>query len=180
MANEIEVKILKVNPREIISKLEKLKAKQTFKGRLIVDWYRTAGTKEGDDQWYLRIRTYSNGVNEVTWKGLSQKSGTARKHKEINILIEDADKLGELFTLTGLEKYGHQEKDRVSFQFKNLKFDLDTYPKMPSYLEIESSSDKKIKAGIKLLDLEDKETSSEGERILIQDKYGLDWYDMRF
>ncbi len=47
-------------------------------------------------------------------------------------------------------------------------------------LEIEGSSEASVREAIKLLDLEKNRTWVKGERILIQDIYKLNWYEMRF
>jgi len=63
---------------------------------------------------------------------------------------------------------------------ENWNFDLDQYPGMPAYLEIEGNSENHINEAIKLLELQDYEALSEGETKLIKEKYGLNWNDMRF
>ena len=180
MANEIETKVLDVDAELLLKKFTDLGTKKILETRLIVDWYRIKGIKEGEDPWFLRIRSNSEGVHEVTWKAKSDILGTARKHKEINFNIVDLEKLADLFEELGLEKYAHQEKDRKSFVFKDWQFDLDQYPKMPAYLEIEGNSEEHVKEAMTILGLENNPTWAKGERILIQDTYGLDWYDMRF
>lgn len=180
MAHEIETKVLDIDPEEIKRALTSLGAKKISENRLVVDWYRIKGIKEGEDPWFLRIRSYSNGKNEVTWKAKSDILGTARKHKEINFEIAEPEELGDLFEEIGLEKYAHQEKDRISFTYKNWRFDIDQYPKMPAFLEIEGESEENIKEAMKLLGLEANRTWAKGERILIQELYNLDWYDMKF
>ncbi len=147
---------------------------------MIVDWFRIKGVKEGEDPWFLRIRSNSNGKHEVTWKAKSTTEGIIRKHKEINFLIDEPAKLIDLFEKLNLERYAHQEKDRISYKYKDWSFDIDTYPKMPPYMEIEGSSDEQIKEVIQILNLESNRTWNKGERILIQDIYNLDWYDMKF
>ena len=47
----------------------------------------------------------------MTWKAKSEILGVARKHKEINLLVEDPEKLGDLFEEIGLEKYAHPPAD---------------------------------------------------------------------
>jgi adenylate cyclase class 2 len=180
MAHEIETKILEIDAPAIKEKLAALGAKKIQETRLIVDWYRLKGIKEGEDPWFLRIRSNSAGTHEVTWKAKSSITGLARKHKEINFHVTEPEKLADLFEELGLEKYAHQEKDRITFTLKNWQFDLDQYPKMPAYLEIEGSSEKNIRDAIALLGLENKPTWAEGERTLIQNTYQLDWYEMRF
>ena len=180
MAQEVETKVLDIDVIEIKKKLTVLGADQIGENRILVDWYDYKDRKEGGEKWFLRIRSYSDGRNEVTWKAKSDILGTARKHKEINFDIAEPEKLADLFGEIGLEKYAHQEKDRTSFTYQDWQFDLDQYPGMPAFLEIEGKSEEHVKEAMKLLGLENNRTWAKGERILIQDEYGLDWYNMKF
>ena len=180
MAHEIETKVLDINKDKVIEKLVSLGAVKTQETRLSVDWYQIKGEKEGSANWFLRIRSNSEGKHEVTWKGDAKTVGIAKVRREINFHVEEPEKVAELFTELGLEQYGHQEKDRISFSFKDWHFDIDQYPGMPSYLEIEGNSEDHLKEGMKLLGLENNRTSNQGERVLIQEEYGLDWYNMKF
>ncbi len=179
-SHEIETKVLDIHKEDIIQKLVSLGAQKIQETRLIVDWYRIKGIKEGEDPWFLRIRSKAGGEHEVTWKAKSTALGVARKHKEINFIIPEPEKLADLFEELDLEKYAHQEKDRISFDYKEWKFDIDTYPGMPAYLEIEGKSEEHIKEAMALLGVSENKTWNSGERILIQETYGLDWYTMKF
>lgn len=180
--HEIETKILEVDIKETGEKLRNLGAKEIQNTRLTVDWYGPKGlTHDGDDPWYLRIRAYSSSEKcEVTWKAKSELMGVSRKHKEINFTVSDPLQMEDLLKELNLEKYAHQEKDRISWILNNVQFDLDTYPKMPSFLEIEAQSEKDINEMIKKLNLNKNKTWNDGERTLIKEKYKLDWFDMRF
>lgn len=180
MAHEIETKVLDIDAAQIDALLLELGAEKKGKTRLVVDWFRPVGTKEGEDQWYLRIRSNSEGKHEVTWKAKSEIVGSVRKHKEINFNSEAPEKLADLFESIGLEKYAHQEKDRTSFTLKDWSFEIDDYPGMPPFLEIEGTSEEKVHEAITMLGLENNRTWAEGERKLIQNIYNLDWYSMKF
>jgi adenylate cyclase class 2 len=180
MTHEVETKVLDINTDEIIQKLLSLGAEKILETRLSVDWFRQKGIAEGKDSWFLRIRSDSAGKHEVTWKAVAEVLGVARKHKEINFNIDDPMKMADLFEELGLEKYAHQEKDRKSFLLKDWRFDIDQYPEMPAYLEIEGKDESHIKEVLKLLDLEKNRTWAKGERTLIQEIYKLDWYSMNF
>ncbi|MDO8529949.1 MAG: CYTH domain-containing protein [bacterium] len=180
MAHEIETKVLDIDKNKIIEKLISLGADKKQETRLFVDWYQTKGEKEGSANWFLRIRSNSQGKHEVTWKGDPQTIGIAKVRREINFLVEEPEKVADLFKELGLEKYGHQEKDRATFTFKDWQFDIDQYPGMPPYLEIEGKSEEHLKEGMKLLGLESNRTYNKGERTLIQEVFGLDWYNMKF
>jgi adenylate cyclase class 2 len=180
MAYEIETKVLDIDADSVKEKLAALGAQKTKETILRVDWYRPKGIGEGEDPWFLRIRSNSDGKYEVTWKAKSDILGTARRHKEINFMIEEPKKLADLFEELGLEEYAHQDKERVSFVLKDWLFEIDRYPKMPPFLEIEGKSEEHVKEAMALLGLEKNRTWAKGERILIQEVYGLDWYNMRF
>jgi adenylate cyclase class 2 len=180
MSHEIETKVLDIDKEKVLEKLALMGAQEIQNTRLLVDWYRPKGIKEGEDPWFLRIRSNSEGKSEVTWKAKSEILGISRKHKEINFPIQEPEKLSDLFEEIGLEKYAHQEKDRISFSFKNYRFDIDIYPGMPAFLEVESDSEESVKEAIKLLNLENNKTWPDGERTLIQKVYSLDWYNMKF
>ena len=180
MSHEIETKVLDIDAEAVMRQLAELGAKKVLDTRLFVTWYHFKGVKKGKDPWFLRIRSDSAGVHEVTWKAKSDILGTARKHKEINFKIGEPEKLGDLFSELGLEAYAHQEKDRTSFVYKEWRFDLDQYPGMPPFLEIEGTSEEHVKEAMNLLGIGKNKTWAKGERLLIQEVYGLDWYNMRF
>lgn len=181
MTHEIETKVLDIEKDKIISKLQNLKAKENgSKTKLCVTWFRKIGVKEGEDDWFLRIRSYNDDRHEVTWKAKSEIIGQVRKHKEINFLIEEPEKLSDLFEEIGLEKYAHQEKFRTSFILDDWQFDIDEYPKMPAFIEIEGKSEDHIKEAMEMLEIKNNKTWTDGERTLIQNVYKLDWYNMSF
>ncbi|OGI64971.1 hypothetical protein A3A95_02370 [Candidatus Nomurabacteria bacterium RIFCSPLOWO2_01_FULL_39_18] len=179
--HEIETKVLNVDKEEVKEKLKALGAKEIQNTRLVIDWYGPKGlTHEGDDPWYLRIRTSTGGKSEISWKSLPEITGNTRHSDEINISVGDAILAGKLFENVGIEHYAHQEKDRASFLLKDWQFDLDQYPGMPAYLEIEGKSHEHVQEAIKILGLEDHKSIGEGERVLIKKEYELDWFNMRF
>ena len=179
--HEIETKILEIDVNSLIEKLKKIGAEKIQEVMLIVDWYGPKGlTHDGDDSWYLRVRSYGNGKIEVTCKWNKKIIGNTVQGNEVNVLVDSHEKTGTLFESIGLENYAHQEKKRISWKLDNVQFDLDTYPSMPAYLEIEAGSEKEINDMIKKLNLEHYETWNDGERTLIKEKYKLDWFNMSF
>lgn len=178
--HEIETKILEVDVNKVKEKMLELGAENVLNTRLSVDWFKAPEHKEGEYPWFLRIRTDSEGHSEVTWKGKREHLGVSSTKKEINLQIPDLKACEELFLGIGLELYGHQEKNRISWKYKNWRFDLDQYPNMPAYLEIEGESEESIQQAIKLLQLENKIATPKGERDVIENNYKLDWYNMRF
>ena len=180
MAEEVETKVLDIDVEETKKKLLDLGAEKIAEDRIVVDWFDFPNRKEGEENWFLRIRTYSNGKREVTWKARSEITGTTRRHKEINFELEEPEKLADLFQEIGLQNYAHQEKDRASFSYKDWRFDIDQYPKCPAFVEIEGKSEEHVKEAMKFLGLVNNKTWADGERKLIQNIFGVNWYDMKF
>ncbi|MCX6796882.1 MAG: CYTH domain-containing protein [Candidatus Doudnabacteria bacterium] len=178
--HEIEVKILNIDSDGIVKALESIGARKIQDTKLMVQWFRKDGFKEDQDPWFLRIRLNSEGKTEVTWKSRPEKVGIAKKVREINFAADDPGILANFFEAIGLVKYAYQEKFRKSWDYKDWRFDLDQYPNMPAYLEIEGRDEEHIKEAIGLLNLGNHQTSAEGERVLIQKEYNLNWHDMRF
>ncbi len=179
--HEIETKILEIDVEDIKKKLIALGAKEVKNTRLTVDWYCPKGANENNSHpWYLRTRKTSDGKSEITWKSLETFVGNTRQSKEINIDTSDFENSKSFLSAIGFEHYAHQEKDRISFIYKDWQFDLDKYPNMPAYLEIEGNSEEHVGEAIKLLELQNHEALSQGETKLIKERYKLDWYNMKF
>lgn len=177
---EIETKILEIDVEDVKSKLVSLGAKEIQNTRLYVDWYCPKGAMESGHPWYLRVRKTSDEKSEISWKSLEKFVGNTRQSDEININVSDFENSKSLLEAIGLIHYAHQEKDRISFTYKDWQFDLDQYPNMPAYLEIEGKSEEHVNEAIKLLGLENHQALSQGETKLIKERYGLDWYNMKF
>lgn len=181
MAGEIEIKVLNVDAKKVGQVLTELWANCTPRRLLSVDWFRQPIWDQSDDQWYLRIRKYGDGPSEVTWKSKTISTEFSRIHKkEINFTEAEPEKLADLFSEIGLDNYAHQDKYRTSWNYQDWHFDLDEYPGMPPYLEIEWKDDDHIRQALSLLWLEGNETTSIWERILITNTYWLDWFHMHF
>lgn len=178
--HEIETKILEIDTDSVVNKLIELGANKIKETRLIVDWYCTKEAIENGHPWYLRVRSASDGKSEITWKSLETFVGNTRQSKEVNVDVSDFNSAKLILEAIGLVHYAHQEKDRISFTHQGWNFDLDQYPGMPAYLEIEGISEDHVAEAIGLLELQSHEALSQGETKLIRERYGLDWNNMRF
>lgn len=177
---EIETKILEVDLDEISKSIEALGAKKIQEVLLKVDWFSFPENPPDKQPWYLRVRSYDDVKVEMTWKGPYKVIGNTHQGQEINIIVDSHEQTKILLESIGLVSYAHQEKKRISWKLGDVQFDLDTYPNMPSFLEIEVKKVEDIDEMIKKLNLEKHQTWNDGERTLIEGKYALNWSDMRF
>lgn len=178
--HEIETKVLEIDIADVSKKLEQLGAKKTDEVLLKVDWFSLPGIDKDKQPWFLRVRSYSTGKAEITWKADPKVIGTVRQAKEINVIVDDHEKTKLLFESIGLVVYAHQEKKRTSWNLDNVQFDLDVYPNMPGFLEIEGNNEEEINSMASKLGVDKYERWNDGERTLIEQKYKLNWCEMRF
>lgn len=148
MNTEIEVKVLEINHDEIIKKLESLNAKKVFDSlqqRYVYDLIPKEKNK------WIRLRT--NGIKTtITLKDLQAK--TIDGMKEIEIEVDDFEKANLLLNSLGFKSHGFQQNKRVQYILNGVEIDLDKWPMIPEYLEIEGKNEEEINKIIKLLELE--------------------------
>lgn len=94
------------------------------------------------EQW-LRLRD-EGGKTTLTLKQVTDASnihGTT----EIEIQVDDLTKTVELLTALGLRQVRYQQNYREEWQLDDVTYDLDTWPDLPTFLEIESTSEEAVR-----------------------------------
>lgn len=138
MNTEYEVRILNINPVELKEKLAKLEAKlewEHLQRRYVYDFIPKAQSK------WIRLRT--NGKKStLTIKNIlsSEIDGT----KELEITIDDFDKCNLILKEFGYEPKAYQENKRCQYTLNGVEIDIDSWPLIPPFLEIEGKSEKEV------------------------------------
>ncbi len=139
---EIEIKFLEVN----ISSLEKrlksigaIKVGETL-SRITNFDYPDLSLKNEKNAW-VRLRT-EFGKTTLTYKerlGVSSDDGSTSDAgmKEIEVIVSDFEITKELLLNIGLVEKFSQERKRIRYIRDDIEFDIDTWPLIPPYLEIE-------------------------------------------
>lgn len=155
MNTEIEVRVLNIDKEDLISKLEDNNAK------FIGDWYQIRYVYDFnpklDNKW-IRLRT--NGITTtLTIKEVKDSSIEGTKELEIEVSsIEDTDKILEEL---GYKKRSIQENKRIRYILNDVEVDIDTWPKLNTYVEFEGESEEKIKEVFKILNLNYKDATTD-------------------
>jgi len=171
MQNEIETQVLDINKEEVARKLIEVGAKVTpevLQKRWIFDIAPTDKMSEGE---WIRLRQVGDNKPTVTYK---KKGGKGRgETAELEVGVEDFDEMAEILSkLPFIGKY-YQENYRHKFDYKDIEFMIDSWPKIPTYLEIEAKSEEKIDEGLELLGFNGKDEGHIGTNAIFK-KYGLD------
>ena len=148
---EIEVKIFGIDVDAIRAKLLARSAEfvcQTEFATTHFDFPDGKLTTAGE---YLRLRTYQDGHGTLTRKGKNIGSGVAIR-EEIETPVENAAALEAILVTTGFVPVLKHKKKRESYRIDNVHYDIDTYPNLPSFVEVEAPTQDDVIAGVRLLD----------------------------
>jgi adenylate cyclase class 2 len=139
--HEYEAKFLNIDVDAVRSQLStagaQLAIARTLFTRLIFENDAVQG-----EQW-LRLRD-EGGKTTLTLKQVTDAShihGTT----EIEIQVDDLAKTTELLTALGLRQVRYQQNYREEWQLDGVTYDLDTWPDLPTFLEIESTSEEAVR-----------------------------------
>jgi adenylate cyclase, class 2 len=178
MNKEIETQVLDVNSKDIIARLRKLHAKEypeVLQKRWVFD-INGGKKKNASVGAWLRLRQVGK-LNTLAYK--NKKGAGVSETEEIEVYVDDFDKTAKILqkinVFTGIF---YQENKRKKFVLNDIEFTLDTWPLIPTYLEIETKSEKKLKEGLKLLSLEGKDLGHIGT-CAIYEKYGLNLHSYK-
>lgn len=147
MKTEYEIRVLEVNTEEIIEKLEKLGAvkKGEFNQRRYV-----YDLKPAENGKWIRLRT--NGY-KTTLAYKDVVSNTIDGTKEVEFEVEDFDKANEFLERIGFVHRNYQENKRIQYILNNMEIDIDTWPMIPTYMEIEGNSKEEVMQMVNTLEI---------------------------
>lgn len=149
MHTEIEERILEIDNETMIKKIESLgatKVGEWYQRRYVYDF-----TPKRENEW-IRLRT--NGIETtLTYKNVEKNSidGT----KELEIVVSNFDMTNELLQVLGYIPRAYQENKRIRYILNNIEIDIDSWPLIPTYMELEGNNVDKIKEIEKLLEIDE-------------------------
>ena len=168
MKTEYEIRILEINKEETIKKIEGLGAikKGEFEQKRYVYDLRPAEK----DKW-IRLRT--NGIiTTLTYKDII--SNTIDGTKEIELEVEDFNKANEFLEKIGFKNRSYQENKRIQYILNGVEIDIDSWPMIPTYMEIEGNSEKDIVDMKKILNIDERKVTTLNCSDIYKEIYNID------
>ena len=168
MHTEYEVRILEIDSTSVFSKLEEIGAElewDLLQRRYVYDFI-----PKLDGKW-IRLRT--NGIkNTLTIKDVvtSKIDGT----KEMEIVVDDFDTTNEILNELGYKPRGIQENKRIKYNLNGVEVDIDTWPRIPSYLEVEGKNEEEVYKTLELLGIPKDKAIALNTQSIYKEIYGID------
>lgn len=175
MKIEEEARILDINIDELVKKLEKLGAvfvADFDQKRYVYDFCPVKQNK------WIRLR--SNGKKStLTIKEIVNDSidGT----KELEIEVSDFDKTNAILEELGYMPRAYQENKRKRYMYNDIEIDIDTWPMIPTFVELEGNSEEILKL-IEVLGYEEEKVVTYGIK-KIYEHYNInidDYLELKF
>ncbi len=175
MEKEIEVKFLEINKADLVKKLHALGAKD--KGEFLLDQtiIYDPQLKWKQENKFIRLRKYGNET-KITYK---EADSTIDGTQEIEFEIEDYEKARDLFEKIGFIPFRREQKKRQTFDFDGVTVDIDTWPKVPTYVELEGGSEEILKKAAHDLGFDWSKAVFDHAGAIIK-KYGIDVINLKW
>lgn len=163
---EIEVKILEIDKEKIIKKLESFGAKKIFDDDIISYFFDFPDNALEKKQMLFRLRSKGTSGELTLKKKISKEK--AKINEETEVSVSDIVVMKKIIEALGMKtKYNHT-KHRVSYLLGNVRFEIDTFKEIPTFLEIEADSIKTLHIWAVKLGFSKKDLKPWSERDLMQ------------
>lgn len=132
---EYEVRLLEINHDEIVNLLESMgatKIKDSMQRRYVYDFTPVQKHK------YVRVRTDGN---KTTLSIKHCTKDTIDGTKELEIEVSDFETANEILNELGYAPKGYQENYRLEYVLDGITFDIDRWPLIPEFMEIEGPNE---------------------------------------
>jgi adenylate cyclase class 2 len=133
---EIEVKILEINVVEVEKKLKGMGAERVFEGEVISIYFDFSDKCLEKESKILRLRQKGNEVI-LTYKELISQDKT-KIMDEYELVVDDFEIMKGIFERIGLFPLYEFKKHRTTYKLNETSFEIDKYPDIPAFLEIEA------------------------------------------
>ncbi len=144
METEIEAKFTDINPDQVRMMLEKIGAKREYPEilmkRKVFDYPDWRLEKIGG---WIRVRDEGDKIT-LSYKQLNDR--TLHGTKEVSVVIDNFEKTCELLVAAGLMETSYKETKREKWMYGDVEITIDTWPWIPTFIEIEGEDEKSVKS----------------------------------
>lgn len=119
---------------------------------------------------WIRLRKSNNKIELTTKHILNKNNDNYQNVLESEIEVSSFEEANNLLESIGICKRNYQEKIRYSFVYKDAQIEIDIWPMLEPYLEIECDNDKTIEEILDKLNLKENEITSTNTESLYKRK----------
>ncbi|MEU7906172.1 CYTH domain-containing protein [Actinoplanes sp. NPDC049118] len=170
MSIEFEAKVLDVDPAQMTASILSRGGRQ--RGETLLQRRHVYDITPGDESRWIRLRDTGAGVTlavkEIAHDGID---GT----DEVEVGVDRFETTNELLGRLGFTARSYQENRRTSFELDGARLEIDEWPLIPPYLEIEAGSRDEVVRVAALLDIPEEALTGENT-VKVYARYGIDLF----
>ena len=174
---EIECRFLEIDKNALVKKLIELGAHDEGEKMLEETIIYDPELKWQTSNKLIRLRKIGDKV-KLTYKE-HRKQAVDGAH-EIEFGIDDMQKAEGLFESIGFKPFRHQQKRRHTLQLHGVTFDIDTWPKIPTYVELEGKTEGDLKKAAEAVGYDWKNVVFTDAAGIIEGKYNIPVRSMKW
>jgi adenylate cyclase class 2 len=171
MKTEFEAKFLKIEKDEIRQKLKALGAEMVFSERKFRRITFDNPELRSKNAW-IRLRDEGDKVT-LALKSVSDPSSISGM-KESSFEVKAFEEVIVFLEALGFNRKGYEENYREEWKLGNIVFDIDTWPLIDPWLEIEAPTEEEVKQYFEVLGLNFNEAVFGSADIVYRDFYGIE------
>ncbi len=178
---EIEVRFLDIDKEKLVEKLKSLGA--TDKGEVMLEEVIVYDKEEKwmNEKRFVRIRKSGDTTTMVYKEHMPDATDDATNGAiEVEFQIGDLEKAILFLEKIGLNPYRRQQKKRHTFELDGVTLDIDTWPRIPTYVEFEGPSMGVLQSLAAKLGFDWSTVMYEDPRYVIEKIYGIPIGSMRW
>lgn len=156
---EIEVKFLNIDREKIEKNLVAVGATKIFDRLLKRKVFDYPDLRLDDVGAYIRLRDEEDKIT-LAYKrriGMAEDGSNDEGMEEVEVNVSNFDDTAAILEKIGLTEKLNEEQRRIRYSLGSINFDIDIWPLLIPYLEIEAKSWTQVNSAIKLLGLNPKD-----------------------
>lgn len=170
---EYEARVLDIDKEKLEEKLKFLNAEKIADfnyRRMVYDFIPT------DNKKWIRLRTDGKKTT-LTIKEIKNSEIDGTYENEIE--VSDFETTNVMLNKLGYFAHTYQENKRTRYVLDGVEIDIDTWPYIPTYVEIEGNSTEEVENMVKKLELDKSKVTSLDVQSVFKDIYGIDIKSMK-
>ncbi|MES2223416.1 MAG: CYTH domain-containing protein [Patescibacteria group bacterium] len=174
---EIEVRFLEIDKEDLIAKIKALDGEDLGEKKLEETIFYDKERKWAERHRLVRIRDNGKKI-KLSYK--EHMSHSIDGSEEVEFEITDKIAGTKFLEKIDLKAFRFQEKLRHTLSLGDITFDIDTWPRVPTYVEIEGPDEKSLKEVVLKLGLDWADAVFENAGFIIEKRYNIPVLNMTY
>lgn len=166
---EVEVKVLEIDVAKASRAIKRAGGRLVLPRTLFREWF--FSFIKGKSR-FSSLRLRQEGKKAVLAMKVRERSKQVKITEETEVIVSDILATRKIFESMGYRVFRTREKYRTGFKLGSCKIELDEYPGIPAYLEIEGQTIAAVKECMNKLGLDPKQTVAMSATEVLEKVYG--------